>query len=81
MMFGPGAACAIANRSANCRSVIQPETSTAWRCISGTTAIAPPIANSEMQREMRRERAERVELHRRIQAESAIETGASTSST
>src|ERR1700722_8522193 len=45
--FGPGAACAIAYNSPNWRSVSQPWISTIWRCISGTTALAPPIANSD----------------------------------
>ena len=39
--------CAMANMSANCRSLIQCITSTAMRCISGIAALAPPTANSD----------------------------------
>src|SRR5437763_10184040 len=49
-MLGPGAACEIANRSANCWSVIQPETATTSRWISGMTAFAPPNASIESSR-------------------------------
>jgi hypothetical protein len=48
MTFGPGVTCAIANMSVNCRAVIQPSTSTAMRCISGTAELAPPMANSDI---------------------------------
>src|SRR5260221_14738731 len=46
-IFGPGAAWASANRSANCAPLIHPCTSTTPRCISGSTVIAPPTAISE----------------------------------
>ncbi len=42
------------------------ETSTASRCISGIAALAPPIANSDSMREIRRQREQRIgALHRR----------------
>src|ERR1700689_2287421 len=45
--LGPGAAWAMANRAAKSWLVIQWFTSTAWRCISGITALAPPNATSD----------------------------------
>lgn len=46
-MFGPGAAWETANRCAKVASSIQPSTVTTCRWISGSTALAPPIATSD----------------------------------
>ena len=46
-IFGPGAACASANSEANSCALIQPCTSTAWRCISGSNELVPPNASSD----------------------------------
>lgn len=45
--LGPGAACPRANRAEKSAAVIQPCTSTTWRCISGRMVLPPPNASTD----------------------------------